>query len=151
MTRRILFAIPAALMAQAADYRGWKVKFDPKRDSAADLEGAKAEAKRDGKKILLDIGGEWCGWCHRMDQFLDENPDLAAKAKRSFVWLKINVSEENRNKAFLERFSKVSAYPHLFVLDAEGKELHSQDTGVLEKGKGYDKEKWREFLEKWGI
>ncbi|NTV74345.1 MAG: thioredoxin, partial [Holophaga sp.] len=38
---------------------------------------------------------------------------------------------------------------HLFVLDADGKVLHSQDTGVLEEGKGYSREKVTAFLTAW--
>ena len=40
-------------------------------------------------------------------------------------------------------------YPHLFVLDAGGALLHSQDTGVLEAGRGYDKAKFVAFLKRW--
>ena len=36
--------------------------YDPKRDPAADLKTAMAEAQRGGKRILLEVGGEWCPW-----------------------------------------------------------------------------------------
>mgnify|MGYP001396386387 FL=1 len=60
----------------------------------------------------------------------------------------MNVSKENDNRAFLSRWPKVAGYPHLFVLDADGRLLHSQDTGALELGKGYDAAKVRAFLER---
>jgi hypothetical protein len=39
-------------------------KFDPKRDAANDINDAVKEAKRTGRRVILDVGGEWCGWCH---------------------------------------------------------------------------------------
>ena len=37
----------------------------------------------------------------------------------------------------------------LAVLDADGKLLHSQFTGELEKGEGYDRKKFFDFLKQW--
>jgi len=37
----------------------------------------------------------------------------------------------------------------LFVLSPEGEMLHSQNTGLLETGKSYDKEKFLNFLKEW--
>ena len=33
--------------------------FDPKRDAAKDIENAIVKAKKESKRILLDVGGEW--------------------------------------------------------------------------------------------
>ena len=63
--------------------------------------------------------------------------------------MKVNMSEENRNAEFLAGYPKVPAYPHLFVLDTDGTFLHSQGTGELEEGKGYNEDVFTAFLEKW--
>jgi hypothetical protein len=63
--------------------------------------------------------------------------------------MKVNYSEDNENKAFLSQFPEVKGYPHLFVLDAEGGLLHSQFTGELEQGKGYDRAKFLAFMKEW--
>lgn len=123
--------------------------FDPSRDPAADLKAALAEAKRTGRRVLMDVGGEWCGWCHLMDKFLEEHADLKAIRDKGFVWLKVNFSQENKNEKFLSSYPAIKGYPHLFVLDATGKVLHSQDTGELEEGHGYNLEKYTAFLKKW--
>ena len=65
------------------------------------------------------------------------------------VRLEADFSRENRNEALLARWPKIAGYPHLFVLDADGRLLHSQDTGVLERGEGYDAAKVRALLERW--
>jgi len=124
-------------------------KFDPARDAAADLQLAMAEARHSGRRIVLDVGGEWCPWCHRMDAFLHDDAQLHALRDAGYVWMKVNYSEENENAAFLSRFPEVKGYPHLFVLDADGKLLHSQFTGALEAGKSYDRDKFVAFLKAW--
>ena len=124
-------------------------KFDPSRDPAKDVAAAAASAKKQGKRVIVDVGGEWCSWCHILDRFLDDNTDLRAQVDRNFVWVKVNWSRENKNEAYLSRFPAITGYPHLLVLDADGKLLHSQDTGVLESGKGYDKAKFADFLRTW--
>jgi thiol:disulfide interchange protein len=129
-------------------------RFDPKRDAAKDIQNAIALAKKNQKHVLLDIGGEWCIWCHRIDTLFFQNPELEKFRNAHYVVVKVNVSKENKNEQVLAAYPKVPGYPHLFVLDENGKLLHSQDTGNLEnpKGsptKGHDKEKVYTFLKKW--
>jgi len=60
--------------------------------------------------------------------------------------LKVNYSPANKNEAVLSRWPKVKGYPHLFVLDEEGRLVHTQPTSELEAGKGYDRQKMLHFL-----
>jgi len=124
-------------------------KYDPARDANKDINDAVAEAKRTGKRVLLDVGGEWCVWCHRMDSFIEQNADLAKILEQHYVVVKINVDPKNRNQAVLSHYPNVPGYPHLFVLDMNGKLLRSQDTSELEAGKSYDLERFKSFLAKW--
>jgi thiol:disulfide interchange protein len=124
-------------------------KYDPKRDAARDIDDAVAEAKRTNRRILLEVGGEWCVWCHIMDEYFDKHPDLTALRDKNFVTVKINFSDENPNKEVLTRYGPIEGYPHIFVLDSDGKLLHSQGTGVLESGRSYDLEKMNNFLKEW--
>ncbi|MEP7207412.1 MAG: thioredoxin family protein [Casimicrobiaceae bacterium] len=120
--------------------------FDPGRDAAADLARARALATATGRRVLIDVGGEWCTWCHIMDRFFAAHPELLALRERHYVWLKVNYSTQNRNEALLQRWPKVAGYPHWFVLTADGTLVRSQDTGVLEAGRDYDPTAMRVFL-----
>ncbi|MFO1306191.1 MAG: thioredoxin family protein [Burkholderiales bacterium] len=124
-------------------------KFEPSRDPAKDVAAAAAQAKAENKRVLVDVGGEWCVWCHLMDDFIAANADVRAVLDANYVMVKVNWSRENKNEAFLDQFPKIKGYPHLFVLDGDGKLVHSQDTDVLELGRGYDKAKYLAFLKKW--
>ena len=124
-------------------------KYDPARDANKDINDAVAEAKRTGKRVLLDVGGEWCVWCHRMDSFIEQNADLAKILEQHYVVVKINVDPKNRNEALLSHYPDIPGYPHLFVLDMNGKLVQSQDTSQLEAGKSYDLNRFKSFLAKW--
>jgi thiol:disulfide interchange protein len=124
-------------------------KYDPARNAEQDIENALAEARRTHKNILLEVGGEWCVWCHIMDKFFATNPDLLAFRDSHYITVKINVSSKNENKAILSKYPSIPGYPHLFVLDPDGTLLRSQFTGDLEAGKSYNHDKLMAFLKKW--
>lgn len=123
--------------------------FDPTRDAEKDIRFGVALAKKQRKRVLLDVGGEWCPWCKKLDKMFRTDAEVAAALAKSYVVIKVNYSRENENKAVLARYPKISGYPHLFVLDDRGKLLHSQDTGLLESGDHHDHDKVMAFLTAW--
>jgi len=135
MPLRVAVLVVAMFSVAVAQAQTRHDKFDPGRDAAKDVAGAIALAKTQGKRVMVDIGGEWCPWCHIMDRFIDANADVTSLVDAHY--------------ALLSRWPKVAGYPHLFVLDADGKLLRSQDTSALEAGKSYDKAKFVAFLQKW--
>ncbi len=124
-------------------------KFSPDRDPFEDLQDAIDYASETNKRIILDVGGEWCIWCHRIDAFMHNTKEIKKLLDKYFVVVKINYSKENKNEEFLSNYPEIHGYPHFFVLESDGTLLHSQDTGKLEEGKGYSKEKFLLFLKRW--
>ena len=51
--------------------------FDPGRDAAKDVATAVELAKAQGKRVIVDVGGEWCSWCHIMDRYIAANADVS--------------------------------------------------------------------------
>ena len=143
---KLFAALLVWAVAQSALAQPLPAKFDPARDAAADVATAAAMAKAQRKRVLVDVGGEWCPWCHILDRFVAGNADVKKLVDDNYVWVKVNWSPQNKNEALLSRWPKVKGYPHLFVLDADGALLHSQDTDALEAGDSYDKGKMMAFL-----
>jgi thiol:disulfide interchange protein len=146
---RLLALAALLLLARIGGAADLAARFDPMRDPAVDVAEAVAAAKAQGKRVLVDVGGEWCGWCHIMDRFFARDAEARAVRDRGFVLVKVNYSRENKNAAFLARWPKMAGYPHLFVLGPDGALLHSQDTSTLEVGKGYDRDRMLAFLRSW--
>jgi len=147
----IVFGLTLLLTASATAQPAYTpvTKYDPLRNADQDIRDAIVEAKRSNRRVLLEVGGEWCSWCHILDNYFDAHPELVALRDQNYVTLKINFSEENQNKEVLSRYGPISGYPHIFVLESDGKLLHSQGTGVLESGRSYDLERFTTFLTTW--
>ena len=135
---------PAAAPHNALDDR-----YDPQRDPEKDLAEASAEARKSNKNIFVVVGGEWCSWCHIMDSFFSEHPDLEALREKKYVSMKVSMSQENPNRAFLSRFPRIHGYPHIFILNPVGDLIRSQPTNELEDGRSYNAARFRKFLEQY--
>jgi thioredoxin-related protein len=146
---RLLGALLLTALSLGASAQDLPAKFDPQRDAAKDVRTATAMAKVQGKRVIVDVGGEWCKWCHFLDKFIEATPEVKTTLEKNFIWVKVNWSPDNKNVPLLSQWPKIKGYPHLFVLDANGKLLHSQNTGDLEAEGGkdtYDKTKVMAFL-----
>ena len=115
-----------------------------------DVATAAAIAKAQGKRVIVDVGGQWCSWCHILDRF------IAAQCRRplrcataGYVWVKVNWSKENRTRRCYRAGRGSMAIRISSCSTRDGKLLHSQDTGLLESGTGYDKAKFIAFLRAW--
>jgi thiol:disulfide interchange protein len=123
-------------------------KYEPGRDPGKDLASAATEAKNSNRHVFVVVGGEWCMWCHIMDEFFRDHPVLQSLREKNYVLMKLNMSRENENRAFLSRYPKIHGYPHIFILDTDGKLIQSQATNELEDGKSYNAKRFKKFLEK---
>jgi len=108
-----------------------------------------AGAQRTGKRVLLDIGGDWCPYCRQMDRFFLKHPDILQLRDQNFITVAVFYSSEDKNEKVLARYSKVLGVPHFYVLDKDGTLLHSQHMLELRAGGSYDPNKMIEFLTKW--
>lgn len=142
-------ALAQGVPASPASGKQKSAGFDPKRDAAKDIADAIAKAKKVQKRVLIDVGGEWCPWCHKLEEFFEANKDVTEFRDKNFVTVKVNWSPENKNEAALAKYPKIPSFPHLFVLDSSGKLLKAQDTGELESGDHHDRDKVLNFLKKW--
>ncbi len=147
----LLLTVPVIAAGEAPGLVYAAPDYDPARDADADLAEAKKIAARDGRRILLVVGGDWCPWCLAISRYFEENTSVRGILSEAYVIQKVNVSDEKSNTGFLDPYPAIRAYPHLFVLDAEGKLLRSTDTGVFESGRAYDERKMVALFEKWRL
>ncbi len=125
-------------------------KYDPEADPAVDLIATIERAQAEHKRIILQVGGEWCQFCHRLDAFIRETPSVATGLHDGFLIMKVSFTQgENENTEFLGQYPDVAGYPHWYVLESDGTLLHSQDTSKIQKGNNYSEDKLLAFIEKW--
>jgi thiol:disulfide interchange protein len=126
--------------------------YDPARNPAQDLQQAILLAQDQHKRIMLELGGDWCIWCKWMDEFYATHQDILQYRADHYILVKVNVSDENMNEKFLSQFPAAAGYPHIYILESDGTFLHSQDTVDLEDGReSYVPEVFMAFLQKWAL
>jgi hypothetical protein len=91
------------------------------------LNEAKAKASAEHKVIFLHFGASWCGWCKKLDAFLDRQ-DIKPVFEKYFVPVKLVVQEHDNNKALenagadklMTQFGGPSGLPYSAFLNTEG-------------------------------
>ncbi|TCC94109.1 DUF255 domain-containing protein [Pedobacter frigiditerrae] len=105
------------------------------------------EAKTQKKKVFVKFSASWCGWCHKMDDSMND-PELKAYFDKSFV-IKHLIVMESKGKENLENpgaMDLIKKYnsdgfgiPLWFIFDENGKLLvdsHLRPAGVGMEVKG---------------
>jgi thioredoxin-related protein len=125
--------------------------YKPELDAMQQIDEAVKLAKKENKHVLLQIGGNWCGWCVMLHKFYSAEPQIDSLLKADYVVEYINFSKENKNLEALKRleFPQRFGFPVLVILDGDGRRLHTQNSVYLEQGRGYNKEKVFDFLNSW--
>ena len=146
-----------ALPAPAADSPAKPARptiYDTKADGATQIATALATAKRAHKHVLLQFGANWCGWCHKLHTLFQTDKEIAAFLKSNYVLVLVDVDKVDgkpHNAATNEKYGDPCrlGLPSLVVLDADGKQLTTQDSGKLEKGDHHDPALVMKFLKEW--
>jgi len=123
--------------------------YDSKIDGQVQIARAQLEAQRTNKNLLLIVGDNSCGWCHLLDQTFQRNPATTALRDDLFIAVHLDVSEDNSNECVLRAYPKFAGVPFIYVLDANGKLLGTEDTIDWESSDGYDPHRIEAFLKKW--
>ena len=123
--------------------------YDVDRDPDADLSMTISKAQQQQKRILLQVGGDWCNWCGRLAEFMRKRERVRTLLDQHFLIMKV-ASQSKHADAFLADYPKINAYPFVYVLSPAGELLHAQDMEELELGEGYNEEAFVEFLVDWG-
>ena len=147
----IFMFITASAVAQ--DMKNFKL-YKPAENATEALNTAIGRAKENGKHVFVQIGGNWCVWCARFNDFITNDKQLDSLVQANYVVYHLNYSNENYNKDLLKRFGfpQRFGFPVFIVLDGNGKQLHTQNSAYLEQGKGsagYNRDYVIDFFRNW--
>ncbi|TDE11353.1 thioredoxin family protein [Dyadobacter psychrotolerans] len=148
--KSLTFLLTLTLLSMAASAQK-PIIYHPEADAKADIASAVQKAKKDGKHVLLQLGGNWCSWCILFDKLVNSNDTLKTFRDKNYEMVHVNFSPENKNEAVFASlgYPQRFGFPVFVILDGDGKRLHTQSSGYLEQGKGHDPKKVLEFFEAW--
>ena len=130
-----------------------KVIYDEQADAREQIAKALEHAKKENRRVLIQWGANWCGWCHLLHDTFKKDRDVRRKLLYEYDLVLIDVGRADKNVALAAEYEadfKKHGLPYLTVLDADGKAIANQETGSLEaKGdgaKGHDPKAVVDFL-----
>ncbi len=108
------------------------------------LKHAQAEAKRQNKNVFVTFHASWCGWCHKLDAFMNDK-QFKPVFDRNYVIVNIDVLEQPDKKMIENPYGaevladlggKDSGLPFFAILNPEGKKLIDSKRPVEGKTEG---------------
>jgi len=126
--------------------------YHPEANAELEIKNAVALAKKEHKNVLIQAGGNWCIWCLRFNNYVQETPELKKLVDDNYVYYHLNWSPENKNEKIFTSYGNPGdkfGYPVFIILDENGKQIHTQDSAVLEEGSGYSLAKVKTFFNAW--
>ena len=146
--RKSIFIITIVILLQSAKAAE---TYDPTADALADIKSAIAIAKETNKHVFVKVGGDWCGWCKLYAKFTEADAEIMQVMEENYVVVLVNYSQENKNPAAMVTlgYPQRFGFPVFVIIDGNGTILHTQDTALLEEGKGYNKQYVLRFLNVW--
>ena len=150
---RFIISVLLVFSCMTLESQETKKLYDPSLDGMKQIKEAVAKAAADGKHVLIQYGGNWCGWCIKFDAFCRADTAISAIIAKNYIPVKLNYDPVNKNDAanvYLGNPTRFG-FPVFIILDGKGNVIHIQDSGLLEEGAGYSKQKVTGFFRAWTI
>lgn len=115
-----LLALPLSAPAEATD-----------KDWLTSIKKAKAQAKKEGKLLLIEFtGSDWCPPCKMLTASVLSTPKFKKWAKKNVILLYLDFprrkaisAEQKKHNARLQKKYGIRGYPTVLIADATGKEI----------------------------
>jgi len=130
--------------------------YDEAADARKQIDAAVARAGKENRRVLIQWGANWCGWCHLLHEHMEKEKDVRRKLLYEYDVVLVDIGRFDKNLDLAERYGarfkdpQAGGVPYLTILDADGNVIANQETGSLESkvdGKnGHDAEKVLAFL-----
>ena len=93
----------------------------PAKDAQDVLRDGLARASSEDKRVFLAFGAPWCGWCHKLRDWMTQ-PEIADIFDRDFVVVRVDIDRMKNGKDVLSKFrpSQKGGIPWFAVLDSKG-------------------------------
>lgn len=125
--------------------------YDEDINPMTQIDQALKTAKKEGKFVICQVGGNWCPWCFRFNDFITLDKDIDKLVKSNFVYIHVNFPRKGADAKLSKKLGNPErfGFPSMVVLDTDGKVIHIQDSSFLEEDKSYNRDKVVRFFECW--
>lgn len=130
--------------------------YDESADASQQISLALSRAKKENRRVLIQWGGNWCGWCLKLHALYRSDEKIAHELSYEYDLVLVDAGHEGKNMDLAKRYDATVAkdgFPYLTILDADGKVIANQETSSFENkdqkaSPGHDPKLVLEFLTK---
>ena len=153
----LLVALPAfaatapRLNVSLADIAVPDRPFDESADANAVVANAFARAKTAHKRVLIDLGGNWCADCRILAGVM-ELPEMRRFLGTHYVVVSVDVGRFNRNLQIPARFGiteRLEGVPSVLIADPDGKLIDGGHIAALEDARSMTPQAIADWLAQW--
>lgn len=125
--------------------------YDEKADANSQVDRAFAKAKKSGKRVLIDLGGNWCPDCIVLANFL-QLPEMRRFMDAHYEVAMVDVGRFDRNLQVPARFgfkTRLKGVPTLLIATPDGKLVNRDDVFATTNARGMTPQSLADYLAKY--
>lgn len=125
--------------------------YDEKADANIQVDRAFAKARKSGKRVLIDLGGNWCPDCIVLANFL-QLPEMRRFMDTHYEVAMVDVGRFDRNLQVPARFGfkdRLKGVPTLLIATPDGKLVNPSDVFATTNARGMTPQSLADYLAKY--
>jgi len=126
--------------------------YDEHANADAAVASAKAKAQRTHKRLLIDLGGNWCGDCRVLAGTMDR-PELRGFVDTHYVVVTVDVGRFDKNLQIPAHYgitSRLEGVPSLLIVDPRTDKLLDADhVAALADARSMSPQALADWLAQW--
>lgn len=128
-----------------------RTPYNDKANADADVEAAFARAKKSGKRVLIDLGGNWCGDCIVLANFM-QLPEMKSFVAAHFEVVAVDVGRFDKNLQVPARFGitkRLEGVPSVIIAEPDGKFVNPGHISALSDARHMTPQAISDWLAQW--
>ena len=125
--------------------------YDASANADADVNAAFARAKAEHKRVLIDLGGNWCGDCRILAAVM-ELPEVKNFLDAHYIMVNVDVGRFDRNLQIPARFGitqRLEGVPSILVAEPDGKLIDRSAISALADARSMTPQALADWLAQW--
>ena len=126
------------------------VPYDDRADADKALAATIARAKANGKRVLIDLGGNWCTDCRILAAVM-ELPELKPFIAKHYEVVEIDVGRMNRNLQIPAKYgvTKLVGVPTVLIVETNGTLINATNSADLADARSMNPQGIANWLARW--
>ena len=142
---------PRLAIASLSDLAVPRQPYSADANAEADVAQGIVQARAEHKRLLIDLGGNWCADCRILSGVM-QLPAMQSFLDAHFVVVLVDVGRFDRNSEIPARFGindRLEGVPSILIVDPDGQLLDRGQTAALVGAGGMDPQSIANWFARW--